>query len=305
MSISYKMTTMLLRAMGVNKYFKDPERMAKALQKKKKEKEFVFPYSYFSSYVVEESRLRDRPLYRIRKGREKPKHSILYWFGGGFMMLPTKSDVRLIRGLIDALDVEVVLPIYPLIPHGTYREIFSFGVAAYEAVLQTHLPEEVHSLGFSAGASLSLNLFVYAKAQGEDLPYPAHMALFSPAATVPPTAEERKRMEGLDEKDVILNSHMFDLMEDMTPEELELMSPLQESLGTLPPISLLLGTREVFYGYLPTFEDYAKRHQVDIEYYMGEGMCHCWPLLTWTPEAKETFQELVQIFHKRGIPLAK
>jgi monoterpene epsilon-lactone hydrolase len=122
-----------------------------------------------------------RPVYEISP---KPRDSatlnghVLYLHGGGYVIdlmpwahwpMTAKFSVLLHR--------TVTLPIYPLAPEHTYRDVYSFLLNVYRRVLDDHDLKSVAFMGDSAGGGLALGLCHAARDAG---PQPSHAVLLSP-----------------------------------------------------------------------------------------------------------------------------
>ena len=86
-----------------------------------------------------------------------------------------------------------------------------------------------------------------------------------------------------------------------TPEN-PLVSPLFGDLVGLPPIFINSGEADELYDDGFEFYKKAKMAGVDIEFRGGEGMVHCYPLLSpMFKEAKEAMNEIIEFIRKHLI----
>ena len=58
---------------------------------------------------------------------------------------------------------------------------------------------------------------------------------------------------------------------------------------------LYYGSYEVIYAFVPLFEEALKKYKVAYKIIVGEGLCHCYPLLSIFPEGKEAQEEIINI----------
>jgi acetyl esterase/lipase len=84
---------------------------------------------------------------------------MLYLHGGGYVVdLIPAVHWPFIARLACALRRTVTVPIYPLAPEYSYRDVFAFLLRVYDRMLTTHPAGGVLVTGDSAGASMALAL---------------------------------------------------------------------------------------------------------------------------------------------------
>src|SRR5690606_14602752 len=101
-----------------------------------------------------------------------------YLHGGAFCFEITPYHWRLIAEMAERLDARVTVPVYPLAPEHTFREIFAPVMALYRELLRTTPADSIVFMGDSAGANMAVVLTMMAAEAG--LPAPGRHVLISP-----------------------------------------------------------------------------------------------------------------------------
>ena len=175
----------------------------------------------------------------------EPRHSVLYFHGGvyvmgdAFLAADLASQVgRRTRGKVISVD-------YRLAPEHPYPAAVDDALAAYEALLRGGTaPSDVVFAGESAGGGLAIATLVNARDHG--LPLPAAAFVMSPYADLTLAGET---METKREADPLLSPQALRArVTDYTAEHdaaLGLISPVFADLSGLPPLIIQAGTHEV------------------------------------------------------------
>jgi epsilon-lactone hydrolase len=175
----------------------------------------------------------------------EPRHSVLYFHGGvyvmgdAFLAADLASQVgRRTRGKVISVD-------YRLAPEHPYPAAVDDALAAYEALLRGGTaPSDVVFAGESAGGGLAIATLVNARDHG--LPLPAAAFVMSPYADLTLSGET---METKREADPLLSPQALRArVTDYTAGHdaaLGLISPVFADLSGLPPLIIQCGTHEV------------------------------------------------------------
>jgi acetyl esterase/lipase len=175
----------------------------------------------------------------------EPRHSVLYFHGGvyvmgdAFLAADLASQVgRRTRGKVISVD-------YRLAPEHPYPAAVDDALAAYEALLRGGTaPSDIVFAGESAGGGLAVATLVNARDHG--LPLPAAAFVMSPYADLTLAGET---METKRESDPLLSPQALRArVTDYTAGQdaaLGLISPVFADLSGLPPLIIQSGTHEV------------------------------------------------------------
>jgi monoterpene epsilon-lactone hydrolase len=195
--------------------------------------------------TVTAAALGDVPTAEIMVDGVEPRHIVLYFHGGVYVM----GDAFLAAGLASQVGrrtgAKVISVDYRLAPEHPYPAAVDDALAAYEALLQDGTaPSEILVAGESAGGGLGVATLVNARDHG--LPLPAAAFVMSPYAdlTLAGATMETKR-----EVDALMS---LEALQAAVPPytsghdaALGLISPIFADLSGLPPLIIQAGTHEV------------------------------------------------------------
>lgn len=103
---------------------------------------------------------------------------ILYLHGGAWTNQPLNLHWWFMDKMAQALQAKVVAPIYPKVPHYSYKDTYPKILNVYKVLLDTvESPHQLTLMGDSAGGNIALGLAHLLKK--EDLPQPKDIILLS------------------------------------------------------------------------------------------------------------------------------
>ena len=217
---------------------------------------------------------------------------VLYWHGGAYVRPINRYHWDLIADLVAQTGRTFVVPFYPLAPEHPAPHVIAWAMSLC-AAWQAHRPTQpLAFMGDSAGGGLALALTLALRDQG--LPLPASLALICPWVDVRvphPQAEQTARIDpmlalaGAREAGRLYAgewgmAHPY-------------VSPLQADLRGLPPVTLLVGARDILSHDALTLAGRLRDAQVPLHLSVAPGMVHIWPVLP-IPEAHQARSLLVQ-----------
>jgi monoterpene epsilon-lactone hydrolase len=175
----------------------------------------------------------------------EPRHAVLYFHGGVYVMGDAFLAAELASQVGRRTDAKVISVDYRLAPEHPYPAAVDDALAAYEALLDNGTaPSDIAFAGESAGGGLAVATLVNARDHG--LPLPAAALVMSPYAdlTLAGTTMETRR-----EADPLLSREALQArIPDYTAGQdaaLGLISPIFADLSGLPPLIIQAGTHEV------------------------------------------------------------
>ncbi len=201
---------------------------------------------------------------------------LLYLHGGGYVLelIGALHFPFIAKAAVD-LRRSVTVPIYPLAPEHTFRDVYPVLIETYQQILATHDPNSVVFMGDSAGAALALGLCHAARSVG--LPQPRDVVLLSPWLRADFPAPEVSAVAKIDP---LLN---LELMRNVASryadgEALDhpLLSPGAGPLEGLPRITVVTGTHDLLNPDARAFRSRAQAEQVDVGWFEVEGGIHGW-----------------------------
>jgi acetyl esterase/lipase len=195
--------------------------------------------------TVAAAALGDVPTAEITVDGIEPRHVVLYFHGGVYVM----SDAFLAAGLASQVgrrtQAKVISVDYRLAPEHPYPAAVDDALAAYEALLHDGIaPSDIAFAGESAGGGLAIATLVNARDHG--LPLPAAAFVMSPYADLTlagTTMETRSEVDPLLSRE-LLQPRVIDYTAGQDAA-LGLISPLFADLSGLPPLIIQAGTHEV------------------------------------------------------------
>ncbi|SMC22174.1 Acetyl esterase/lipase [Clostridium acidisoli DSM 12555] len=235
---------------------------------------------------------------KISENTEKSQKAILFLYGGGMILSPHGSNIKFAARVGKRSKSDIWFPYYPLCIENSIDMLYNMLFEVYKRMLKEYDAENISFLGFSSGAALSIGLCQYNHEQNNFLPIPKQIIACSPGC-VPLSEEETAKMRNLSEKDIIVDAgfmlHMKDIMTHGKDIPKYMLSGARGDFTDMPEIHFYYGTDEVLYAEADYFERACKKHGVTYHMHIGNGMCHCYPMMPFIPEAKRALNEIIQI----------
>lgn len=302
-SASYRFVKGALRLIPVKRFLSgDPERLIKICRKINNGKSRGFQIPKDPGFAYDSRAFQtvdgDRRALIIRP-EASPRKALLYLFGGGMVTEPDRSDLRPALRFARETGRETWFPFYPLcLVHGVMPAI-RMTLDCYRAMLETFRPEDICVLGYSSGTILAFGLYRLIREHRPDLPLPGKMILLSPGAVVDDPAW-RARVMRLAPNDILMSPAFLDsvgtILSRGEPIPDWVLNPWIGGLDGFPPCHLWFGSDEVLAASIPNFEEALKKAGVPYTLTVGEGMCHCYPVISGPsfPEKEAATKELIK-----------
>ena len=214
---------------------------------------------------------------------------ILYLHGGAFVFAITPQHWRFIARLIQRLGCSVTVPLYPLAPEHTCREVFDFLLPLASELLTEN--RQTVFMGDSAGGGMALALSQQLHAAGLSLP--ARLALISPALDLTlsdPRQPEIARVDPL--LDIPGSRAAGTWYTGDLPLTDPRVSPLYGELQGLAPIAVWTGTHDLLYPDAVCLKSKADQAGASVSLFEYDRMFHVWSLLR-LPEGKAALEQIV------------
>lgn len=234
-----------------------------------------------------------RTIWELKKKNSTPQRYIFFLHGGGFVANITKYDWFFLNRIVQHSGLGIVIPDYPLVPAGNYKNVFDMVVPAYEELLQHAGRENVVLMGFSAGGGITFSLAQYAR--NNQLAQPSQIILLSPMLDA---TMQNPEIPAIDKYDPYIDikgfSNAISMYAANTSISDYMISPIYGALEGLAPIHLFAGTHEVVLPDARRLIALAKEKNIAINYYEYNEMYHAWIFLNM-PEATDVFNKLMHI----------
>jgi acetyl esterase/lipase len=290
-------TQRLLRASGVRNRLFPPAKLASWAANPRP------PYAGLPSKlvlkkidVVRED-LNGRPVYHV-----SPRHiasgeltgHLLYLHGGAYVLdlLPHFHWPAIAR-LAHLLRRTITVPIYPIAPEHTYREVFPFLLQVYRRILETRDPSSVAFMGDSAGGGMAFAMCHAVRDAG--LPQPSDALLLSPwmhLGLPDPGVRDVAKIDPFLNLDDLRAAGIRYAGGD--PLDTPLLSPSVGALDGLPRLTVFTGTHDVLNPDARAFYQRATSEGLEIGWYELEGGMHTWMLMPGH-KAKVTLDQIRQV----------
>ncbi len=222
---------------------------------------------------------------------------VFYIHGGTYVQSLDPLHWAFMTKLIDRLGCTVIAPDYPLAPTHQASESVRFVLERYRELIASVGAKNVTIMGDSAGGGLSLVLAQQLRAAG--LEQPANLILLCPWLDLSMT---NPGIQAVDALDPMLNLSGTRQAAKMYAGELSLtdplVSPLYGSLEQLAPITLFIGTFDIFQPDCQVLKAKAESLGVRLAYHEVERMVHVWMLLPM-PEANRVMDQIVKVLEGR------
>lgn len=222
--------------------------------------------------------------------------TILYIHGGAYMEQPLLFHWLFLDKLAKESNARIIVPIYPQAPVHDYREAFQMMLELYLEIQRED--KDLILMGDSAGGGFSLGLSMELRRMA--LAQPARMILICPWVDATMSNPDIDKQEELDP---MLSKYGLLKAAQMWAGPTELndfkISPLYGDLTNLAPMTVFVGTHELFLPDIRLFRKKAEECGAPISYYEYPEMNHVFPMFP-VPEAREALT--IIIVAVRSIP---
>lgn len=218
------------------------------------------------------------------------KH-VIYLHGGAYVNSFAPQHWTFMSKLVEALNCTVTAPNYPHAPEHYVHDVFKLMLPLYKELAAVAGASNITIMGDSSGGGISLALAQRLREDGLD--QPGQIILLSPwldATLSHPDVPE------IDKLDPFMGVEGLKYGGEVYARDVDprcyLVSPVYGSLKNLAPITVFIGTRDVFWPDCRKLRDLAEAEGVTLDYREYDEMVHDW-MLGPLPEAKHAIAEIV------------
>ena len=255
---------------------------------------------YFRGFFTEEERFRASTGFEMQvfKHDHASRKLILFLHGGAYIYPPVFFHWRFLHDLALRTHCDTLMPVYPKSPE--YTCVFSVQTVLdfYQSISESRQYDEIHLVGDSAGACLSLVVAQEAHKQGWQKP--TTTTLLSPCVDLSHTKEQE--MRALQEKDTMLQLDRVITLNAIWQAELPVkhpwVSPIFDDFSGIDNLSVYYGSDEILQpDDLFLKETYEKTGKTGIfrEY---QGMFHTFAMFP-IPEGFRAVREIANTIKKQ------
>ena len=299
MSFTYKILEKFVKLIRLKKIFLLPEDKILNYARRQNQKPSFKVLDEEDLYFEDKTFLSQRLI--ILHSKNKKPGAILYLFGGGYITNPDKRDLSLAKKICRETGKDVWFYFYPLCIENSIVKTYASTVKVYEEMTKTYNEEDKEPLsliGFSSGASLALGICLYINENKLDIRMPREIIASSPGGCLCDELD-MDRVRKLNEKDIIVDYKYFETAKNIMTKGEDvpdyMLYPFRGNFKDFPMTYLYYGSREVIYAFAPLFEKALKIYGIKYKIIVGEGLCHCYPLLSIFKEGRDAQEEIIKI----------
>lgn len=227
------------------------------------------------------------------------KDRVIFYIHGGGYVSGSCSDHRVhVAKFVKGSGVAALQFEYRLAPEHPFPAAIEDSVKAYRWLLDQEVsPARIVFAGDSAGGGLCLATMLALKDQG--IPLPAAAVALSPWTDLKCTGASYKTNAGSclspDGMWTVCSKHYTGNSDPRLPY----ISPLYGDLNGLPPLLIYAGDDEILLDDSVRFSEKARAAGVDVTLKVGEGMMHCYPVMSpLFPEATQAMDHICSFIKK-------
>ncbi len=210
---------------------------------------------------------------------------MVFLHGGGYINEIVRAHWRFISYLTRNARVRCVVPIYPLAPRATAKDVVPTTGDLLRKLLEEAGPAKVTVVGNSAGAGLALAAAQWLRHCG--YPQPNGLVLISPGVNASVNSAERRAIAARDPvQDIPGILEAARLYAGDLDIAHPYVSPLNGDLRALAPMIVFSGTRDLLYPDSIELAAKARAAGVPIELHLRKGQPHNYAGMP-TPEGRE------------------
>ena len=252
----------------------------------------ITPHSYTRNATIREDSFRDRPLWYINPKKTDTPSTVLFIHGGAFAKNFQPIHWRFVQRLVENTCAKVIAPDYPLLPESTYTATQKYFLALLEQISKNESMEQLYVVADTSGATIALNAVQQFREIG--LHQPKEIILLSPWLDLTlsnPIIEDLAHHDPVHEVGV-LRELGAEYAEGYAPNDPK-VSPIYADTRRLAPISVFVGTQDIFLADSRKLKILSESKPVVFNYREYHGMINNWMYYDF-PESKQA-REL--LFH--------
>lgn len=236
------------------------------------------------------------PCLKISQKTVTPGKAILFTWGGGGLLNVWKSQLSIARKLSKDTGVPVYYPIYPLATEHSLLETMEMITETYAMITKEVAPDNITVMGVSSGGAQTLDLITYINEYRPELPKPGNVICISPGC-VPITEKEKRLMEELAERDVMVSASFVYSFEDISGRWGEypdwVQHPTVGNYTGLKKIRFYYASNEALAFAVDTFREKMAEQGVDASFYIRDNLFHGYVIFPICREGKEAYKDVL------------
>jgi acetyl esterase/lipase len=205
---------------------------------------------------------------------------LLYTHGGGFAVGSASSHRKLAAHVAKALGVVSFVLDYRRAPEFQHPAQIEDGVAAFDALVASgRAPQDINTIGDSAGGNLAIAIALALKEQGKQ--GPGQVIAFSPWLDM---ENKGQTLVTNSDTDALITPELLEgmiagVLGGTVDPKSPLANPLYADFAGFPRLYMTAGSVESLLDNATRVEERAKAAGVDVTLSIGEGQQHVYPFL--------------------------
>ena len=237
----------------------------------------------------------------IERSKGRPKRKLIFYnHGGAFIYPPVFFHWRFLHDLSLRAHCDVLMPVYPKSPEYTCKDTVSNLLEFYHQVVEKLDYDEIHFMGDSAGAHLSLVIAQETVKNGWRKP--DSVTLLSPCLDL--SHINKEMMCDLQEKDSMIQLDRLILLNKVWQGDLPAthpwVSPYFGDFSAIGNLSVYYGTHEILMADVMLLKEKLDKEGLTAKFHEFEGMFHTFALFP-VPEGFAVVREIATDI-KKGQP---
>ena len=233
------------------------------------------------------------PVYRTAPTRpSEGGNCVVFLHGGGYIHEIVRAHWKFIAHLNRAAGARCVVPIYPLVPHATAKDVVPATGELLRKVLEEAGPAKVLVVGNSAGANLALAASQWLRDTWRM--QPNGLVLISPGLDASVSRPEQRAIAAVDPiQDIPGVREAGRLYAGELGVDHPFASPLKGEMAGLAPMLVFAGTHDLLYPDSVDLAAKARAAGVPVTLHLREGQPHNYAAMP-TPEGREARELIVR-----------
>lgn len=233
------------------------------------------------------------PVWTLTPARRtaRPRKVVVAVHGGAYTTEIVQLQWSFYASLVREVGVEVVVPVYPLAPHGAAATVVPLVADLIATLVRDRGQDNVAVEGDSAGAGLAMAAVQELVRRGHDVP--ARMVLISPwldlAVSDPRSRQVDDPLLAVD--NLVESARLWAGALDLDDPR---VSPLNGDLEGLPPTAVYAGSLDILFGDALRLRERARRDDAPFAFDLRAGLLHAWAGFTFLPEAQSVRSRLLR-----------
>lgn len=278
-SLLSRLAPLALTLRGSKRMFSDPERtLARITQLQRKPARFRPPSSISQLVAVSSQQIDGWTVFTVAPRNTDSAGRAVFLHGGCYVFEIDRLHWKLVAQLVRDTGITIMVPIMPLAPKGHASRVVDRVATLVQSQIAEVGAHNVSVIGDSSGGGMALAVAMELRDRKHA---PLHaIVLSAPWLDISGTDPMLAEIAPTDPWLAVPGTHAAGaLYRAELPESDWRVSPIHGDLSELGPITLFTGTRDIVHADALRLRERAQREGIPLDFTIGEGMIHNYPLL--------------------------